>query len=121
MLFEKAALISGLLDYLFILVFCLIGSIVKDTYNTIIEKNPRVDLTRILISTLVSSIILFSTSDYITKIMNWKMFVLPCFVGGMIGFELLGKINKLSFWLRMYKKKKDIIDRIISQSIEDEE
>ena len=120
MLIEKAALISGLLDYLFIIVFCLIGAIVKDTYDTIIEKNPKVDITRILISTLVSSIILFSLSDYILQIMNWKVFVLPCFIGGMIGFELLGKINKLSFWLKVYKKKKDMIDKIISQGMEDE-
>lgn len=120
MLIEKAALISGLLDYLFIIVFCLIGAIVKDTYDTIIEKNPKVDITRILISTLVSSIILFSLSDYLLQIMNWKVFVLPCFIGGMIGFELLGKINKLSFWLKVYKKKKDMIDKIISQGMEDE-
>ena len=69
MIIENTALISGLLDYLFIIVFCLIGAIVKDTYDTIIEKNPRVDITRILISVLVSSIILFSLSDYILKIM----------------------------------------------------
>lgn len=115
MLIEKAALISGLLDYLFIMIFCLIGSIVKDTYDTLIGKNTNVNITRILISTLVSSILLFSMSDYLITKINWKVFILPCFIGGMVGFELLGKINKLAFWLNIYNKKKDKIMEILSE------
>lgn len=114
MLIEKAALISGLLDYLFIMIFCLIGSIVKDTYDTLIGKNTNVNITRIMISTLVSSILLFSMSDYLINKISWKVFILPCFVGGMIGFELLGKINKLAFWLSLFSKKKDKILEILS-------
>lgn len=117
MLLEKASLISSLLDFLFIIVFCLIGSIVKDTYDTIIGKNTKVYVARILISTLVSSIIIFSISDYLMNLMSWKMFILPCFVGGMIGFELLGKINKLGFWLKIYNNKKDVINKIITDEL----
>lgn len=115
MLIEKAALISGLLDYLFIMIFCLIGSIVKDTYDTLIGKNTNVNITRILISTLVSSILLFSMSDYLITKISWKVFILPCFIGGMVGFELFGKINKLAFWLNIYNKKKDKIMEILSE------
>lgn len=114
MLIEKAALISGLLDYLFIMIFCLIGSIVKDTYDTLINKNTNVNITRIMISTLVSSILLFSMSDYLINKISWKVFILPCFIGGMVGFELLGKINKLAFWLNVFNKKKDKIMEILS-------
>lgn len=117
MLLEKASLISSLLDFLFIIVFCLIGSIVKDTYDTIIGKNTKVYVARILISTLVSSIIIFSISDYLMNLMSWKMFILPCFVGGMVGFELLGKINKLGFWLKIYNNKKDVINKIITDEL----
>ena len=115
MLIEKAALISGLLDYLFIMIFCLIGSIVKDTYDTLIGKNTNVNITRILISTLVSSILLFSMSDYLITKISWKVSILPCFIGGMVGFELFGKINKLAFWLNIYNKKKDKIMEILSE------
>lgn len=115
MLIEKTALISGLLDYLFIIIFCLIGSIVKDTYDTLIGKNTNVNMTRIVISALVSSIILFSISDYLINKISWRVFILPCFIGGMVGFELLGKINKISFWLNIYKKKKDKIMEILSE------
>ena len=114
MLIEKTALISGLLDYLFIMIFCLIGSIVKDTYDTLINKNTNVNITRIMISTLVSSILLFSMSDYLINKISWKVFILPCFIGGMVGFELLGKINKLGFWLNVFSKKKDKIMEILS-------
>lgn len=117
MLLEKASLISSLLDFLFIIIFCLIGSIVKDTYDTITGKNTKVYVARILISTLVSSIIIFSISDYLINIMSWKLFILPCFVGGMIGFELLGKINKLGFWLKIYNNKKDVINKIITDEL----
>lgn len=118
MLLEKASLISSLLDFLFILVFCLIGSIVKDTYDIILGKNTKVYVARILISTLVSSIIIFSISDYLMNLMSWKLFILPCFVGGMVGFEILGKINKLGFWLKIYNKKKHVINKIIIDELD---
>lgn len=117
MLLEKASLISSLLDFLFIIVFCLIGSIVKDTYDTILGKNTKVYVARILISTLVSSIILFSISDYLMNLMSWKLFILPCFIGGMVGFELLGKINKLAFWIKIYNNKKDVINKILDEEL----
>lgn len=117
MLLEKASLISNLLDFLFIIVFCLIGSIVKDTYDIILGKNTKVYVARILISTLVSSIIIFSISDYLINMMSWKLFILPCFVGGMVGFEILGKINKLGFWLKIYSNKKHVINKIIAEEL----
>lgn len=91
----------------------------KDTYNTMVEKDTKVNITRILISTLFSSIILFSLSDYIIDKMTWKVFILPCFFGGMIGFELLGKVRHLTFWLKLYSDKKALIDDIIKKDIED--
>lgn len=114
MLIDKASLISGLLDYLFILVFCLIGAIVKDNYNTFIDKDTKVNVTRILISTLVSSILLFSLSDFILDKLTWKLFILPCFAGGMIGFELMGRITKLSFWIDIISKK-GVIDKVLEE------
>lgn len=110
MLIEKAALISGFLDYLFIIIFCLIGSIVKDTYDTLIGKNTNVNISRVVISAMVSSILIFSISDYLIDKISWKVFILPCFIGGMVGFELLGKITKLTFWINIYKEKGNIID-----------
>lgn len=90
-----STLISGLIDYMFIVIFCLMGAVVKDTYNTITEKDTKVKIPRILISTLVSSIFLFSISDFIMAKITWRSFVLPCFISGGLGFELFGKLTKL--------------------------
>lgn len=107
-------LLSSSFDFLFILLFCLLGAIIKDSYETMVGKDYRVKVGRILVSTMVSSVIIFSLSDYLLKYMNWKTMILPCFAGGMVGFELMGKITKLSFWLKVAKDKKDIIDELVN-------
>lgn len=107
--------IAGLMDYFFILIFCLIGSIVKDTYNTFTDKEYKVQVKKILISTLFSSIILFSLSDYILTKMSWKLFILPCFIGGSVGFESIGKISTLRFWLKFLIDKKQAVNELIEK------
>lgn len=100
------ALISGLMDFLFIFIFSLLGAIVKDTYNTLIQKEPNVRIGRILISTIVSSVIMFALSDWLLGKMGWKSFVLPCFIGGLIGFDSLSKIANIQFWINLYNMNK---------------
>lgn len=97
-------LISGSMDYLFILIFSLLGAVVTDTYNTLTEKDTKVNISRILISTIVSSIIIFSFSDFFLAKVNWKEFVFLCFIGGTVGFELFGKIRNLQFWIDFYNR-----------------
>lgn len=109
-------LISGVaIDFLFIFIFCLVGAIVKDTYNTFTEKDQTVKITRILISSITSSIILLSLSEFILAKMSMKTFILPCFIGGMIGFEIVGKLN-LIFWLKvLVRNKKDLVNELIEE------
>ena len=116
---DKPTLISNLMYFLLIIIFSLLGAIVKDTYNTLTEKDTKVKISRILVSTIVSSIILFSLSDTILSKITPKQFILPCFIGGMIGFELLGKIKDLGFWIKIYKKNKDVVDTIAKKEIDD--
>lgn len=109
---NKESIMTNIIIFLFIIVFCFIGAIVKDTYNTLIDKDEKVSIIRILISTIVSSIILFSISDYILRRISYKLLTLFCFLGGMLGFEILGKISKLEFWKNsseMFKKIKKIL------------
>lgn len=105
----SSTILSGFFDYLFIFIFCLLGAIANDTYNTLTKKDYKVKIVRIMLSTLVSSIILFSLSDYILKRINWKLLILPCFIGGMTGFTLMGKITKISFWVKVIQKNRDRI------------
>lgn len=111
--------VSSLIDYMFILVFCLLGAIVKDAYNTLTDKETKVKIPRILISTLVSSIILFSLSDYILTKMKWKTFIIPCFIGGGLGFDIFGKINKIEFWINVLgKNSSNAIIKTISNELD---
>jgi len=121
MVIDKVALISSIMDFLFIFVFSLLGAIIKDTYNTFTEKDTKVKISRILISTTVSSIILFSLSEFILSKISMKLFILPCFVGGMLGFEVLGKIKNLAFWIKVYRAKKPLIDDIMKKELEDKQ
>lgn len=106
---------SFLLDYFFIMIFCLIGAVTKDTYNTLTEKDMKVNLTRILISTTVSSLILFSMSDIILSKISLKMFILPCFIGGMLGFDIMEKIQKTGFWIEILTKNSSKIKEVIKE------
>lgn len=112
---ETQTFISGMMDFLFILVFCLVGSIVKDTYNILTDKDYKVQIQKILVSTIVSSIVIFSFSDYLLEKMSWKLFILPCFIGGTVGFELIGKISNLRFWLKFLIDKKSAVDDLIEE------
>lgn len=104
-------LFSFLLDYTFIVIFCLTGAIIKDTYNTLTEKDTKVKLTRIFISTIVSSIIILSLSDILLSKLSWKLLILPCFIGGMVGFDLMEKIQTAEFWIKLFSShRKEIIE-----------
>lgn len=118
-LLDNETLISGFMDFLFIFIFSLLGAIIKDTYNTFTSKDNKVKISRILISSVVSSVLLFSLSEYILVKISYKLFILPCFVGGMIGFEVLGKIKNLSFWINAYSNNRDVIKKIINSNMKD--
>lgn len=99
MLTSNIEIIQHLMNFLFILAFSVLGAYIKDTYNTFTNKEEEIKVTRIIVSSIVSTVILFSLSDYILTKITYKLFILPCFIGGVIGFELFGKINNVNFWL----------------------
>ena len=105
MTLDKTTLMAGILLYLFILVLCFVGAMVRDSYNTMTNKVEKVELARVLVSTITASILVFSFSDYILSSGNYKILVFGSFMGGILGFELLGQITKLSFWVKIFKDK----------------
>lgn len=103
---------SFLIDYIIVFIFCLFGAFVKDCYNTFVGVEEKVKLVRIFISSTVSSVIIFGGSDYILGVVSWKVMFLLCFIGGMLGFEIMGKIQNVKFWLTAFEHRGDIIDMI---------
>lgn len=108
MILDKTSMIAYITLYLYIVVFCFIGSMIRDSYNTITEKIEKVEFARVLVSTITSSIFIFSLSDYLLSKGNYKILILISFIGGMIGFEALGYLTRLTFWMKILKKKINI-------------
>ena len=115
-------LISNSIDYLFILIFCFIGAVVKDSYNTLTKKDERVKICRILVSSFTASIVIFALSDYIIPDLGYKITMLISFIGGSTGFELIGYITTLGFWIKiLMKDKKEVIKMIEDDKTEKKE
>ena len=95
---------SSFIDLIFIFVCCGIGSIIKDMYNTLTGKDTKVKLIRILISTIVSCFVMFSSEDILLKYMSTKVFMLISFISGLVGFEIASKLTSLDNVLKILSK-----------------
>ena len=95
---------SSFMDLICIIVCCGIGSITKDLYNTLTDKDAKVKITRILLSTIVSCILMFCLEDIFLTYVSNKIFLLVCFISGLVGFELAGRLTKLDFILKVFSK-----------------
>lgn len=114
-LINDKTLVSQLLDFLFITLFCFAGALAKDTYDTLTGINLKVKISRILLSTVVSSILVFSLSDFIIEHFTWKIIILPCFACGMIGFEMMGKMTKAIFWFNLLPEKYKSFEKFLEE------
>ncbi|MGL5752695.1 MAG: hypothetical protein ACRCXT_19310 [Paraclostridium sp.] len=92
-------LVQQFMNLMFIFIFSILGAYVKDIHNTYTGVEEDIKLGRIIVASVVSTIIIFSLSDYILPKISYKLLILPCFIGGVIGFELFGKINNVTFWI----------------------
>ena len=95
---------SSFMDLICIIVCCGIGSVIKDLYNTLTNKDSKVKITRILLSTIVSCYLMFCFEDILLKYVTDKIFLLVCFISGLVGFELAGKLANLDFVLKIFSK-----------------
>lgn len=91
-------------------IMCLIGAALKDIYNSLKSNNEeKVKLAKILVSSTISSIIVYSLSDYIYKY-NPKFYLLVAVITGTLGFEIMGVVSNLKNWLIIVKKNIRNID-----------
>lgn len=82
---------------LMIVVFTFTGSIVRDIFNTLLDKDNHVEINRIILSAITSSILMYSLTDNLlamSAITN-KTLVSIYFISGLIGFDILGKLTSV--------------------------
>lgn len=79
-----------ILDYLYryalTLVICLLGSFTRDAYDTI-KRGTRINIMRIFISSIFSSILLCAIGDYVK--LEFAIYVFATFFAGLWSFSLL--------------------------------
>ena len=95
---------SSFMDLICIIVCCGIGSVTKDLYDTITGKESKVKIARIFLSTVVSCYLMFCLEDIMLKYIADKIFLLVCFISGLVGFELAGKLSNLDVVLKIFSK-----------------
>ena len=105
---------SFFIDYMVIFIFCLVGAFIKDAYNSFVGTEEKVVLIRIFISATVASAVILPFSERIITAIGWRGMYLLCFIGGMLGFDSMSKIQSFDFWVNILKNRKKIFD-IISQ------
>ena len=103
-----------MVDYstLSIIFFCLTGATVKDIYNTLKGIDSKVKLTRILVSTITSSILIYSFSDILLEMgFSSKMITGISFLSGVSGFNALEKLSNLEGLINFLKYIKAYFDK----------
>lgn len=83
-------------DILNIIIFCFIGAYVKDIYNTLVDKDSKVNLSRIFTSGITACIFCYSFTDLFSKFgVDAKLMISLYFISGFAGFKLLEKLSTL--------------------------
>ena len=125
MLPTTQTLISGLIEYILIFIVCLLGAYVKDVYNKLVSKNSyKLRISRILISTIFASILMYSLSGSMVPKYGIKFCLFPWFISGTVGFQVLGKVSKIGFWVNVGKavyENKGVLQNIVETAAKAEE
>ena len=112
-----------LLMILIIITISLIGSLVKNYYE-LLYHHKRMKVGLIVLSTVSTSILDYSVSSYLLKILGYRPFIGVTFFLGLISMELLGKLSNLNDVFLIIKvlifRDKDDIKKLLSDKTDDD-
>lgn len=106
-------LISINYQTLVIIFFCLTGATVKDIYNSLKGIDGKVKLTRIFVSTITSSILMYSFTDILAVHLGLssKVLISVYFFCGLSGFNALEKLSTIEGIMDFLKYIKDYFNK----------
>jgi len=67
-------LIEDLVLFIYTFVFCFLGAFSKDMLDTFLDNNIKVLISKVLISSLAVTVILYGTSEYLMNRLSYKTF-----------------------------------------------
>lgn len=120
---KDVVLDEELLMILIIITISLIGSLVKNYYE-LLYHHKRMKVGLIVSSTVSTSILDYSVSSYLLKILGYRPFIGVTFFLGLISMELLGKLSNLNDVFLIIKvlifRDKDDIKKLLSDKTDDD-
>lgn len=120
---KDVVLDEELLMILIITTISLIGSLVKNYYE-LLYHHKRMKVGLIVLSTVSTSILDYSVSSYLLKILGYRPFIGVTFFLGLISMELLGKLSNLNDVFLIIKviifRDKDDIKKLLSDKTDDD-
>lgn len=84
-------------------VLTLMGAFLKDVYNTLIKKDVRFRLSRVLIGAISGAFIMIGLEDILLTKVGVNQIITISFIIGTVSFELFNKISKLDTVLKYVK------------------
>jgi hypothetical protein len=117
---DLTELLNYLMMYLIIFFICLIGSLVRDIFDSITNLN-HINIKKILISVVFTSVILEAVLKYLN--LSIELYVCVCFFSGMWSFKILElamDITVVKMLLKnILKNSKNTIGESIADTIEE--
>lgn len=84
-------------------VLTLMGAFLKDLYNTLIKKDVKFRLSRVLIGAISGAFIMIGLEDILLTKVGVNQIITISFIIGTVSFELFNKISKLDTVLKYVK------------------
>lgn len=84
-------------------VLTLAGAFLKDVYNTLIKKDVKFRLSRVLIGAISGAFIMIGLEDILLTKVGVNQIITISFIIGTVSFELFNKISKLDTVLKYVK------------------
>ena len=81
-------------------VLTLAGAFLKDVYNTLIKRDVKFRLSRVLIGAISGAFIMIGLEDILLTKVGVNQIITISFIIGTVSFELFNKISKLDTVLK---------------------
>lgn len=95
--------LSILVPWCLYFILTLTGAFLKDLYNTIVKKDVKFRMTRVLIGAISGAFIMIGLENILLTKVGVNQIVTISFIIGTVSFELFNRISKLDNILKYIK------------------
>lgn len=98
-------------------VLTLAGAFLKDVYNTLIKRDVKFRLSRVLIGAISGAFIMIGLEDILLTKVGVNQIITISFIIGTVSFELFNKISKLDTVLKYVQ----LFNKFIKENNDDDD